>query len=158
MKHILVYIDGTEESIAAAQYAIILSRSAGADLTALYVVNTRALDDLVKSKIFLKSEEEEYKTDLEKDAERYLNHVRNLARGKGVVIKTVHISGSVQAEIKKHITELKIDLLVIGELSKIRSRRDELFNEAERAMRSVHCPVLIVKNSEEVWNLFENYT
>ena len=153
----LVYIDGTEETIAAAQYAIALSSSIGAKLTALYIVNTRALDDLVKSKIFLKAEQEEYKHDLEKDAERYLNHVRKLAREKGVAINTLKASGSVLTEIKKTIDELEINLLVIGELSHIRSRRDEAYNEAERAMRSVTCPVLIVKNTEEVWNLFENY-
>jgi nucleotide-binding universal stress UspA family protein len=157
MKRILVYVDGTEESVTAAQYAIILSRSTGAELTALYVVNTRALDDLVKSRIFLKSEEEEYKIDLERDAERYLNHVRHLAREKGVVLKTIHTSGSVKVEIKKQVSELDIDLLVIGELSRIRSRRDEFFNEAERAMRSVDCPVLVVKNNEEIWNLYENF-
>ncbi len=153
--NVMVYIDGTEESITAAQYAIGLSYHTGANLTALYVVNTRALEDLVKSRIFIQTEQAEYRSDLEQDAERYLNHVRDMARQKGVAIETLHSSGNIHVEIKKKVDELDIDLLLLGELSKIRSRRDEFYNEADRAMRSVDCPVLIVKNNESVWNMYD---
>ncbi len=156
IKKILVYIDGTEQSITAAQYAICLSRALGAELTAMYVINTRALADLVKTHIFLKAEQEEYQQDLEADADRYLKHVRDLARQKGLIIDTVNTSGTVHAEIKNKIRELEIDLLIIGELSHIRSRRDEFYNESERAMRSVPCSVLIVKDEDRVWDLFES--
>ena len=79
IRRILVYIDGTEQAITAAQYAVLLAGSAKAELSALYVVNTRALDDLVRTRIFLQTEQQEYEHDLESDAERYLNHVRELA-------------------------------------------------------------------------------
>ena len=155
IQRIMVYLDGTESSITAAQYAICLSRSSGAELFALYVVNTRALNELVKSKIFLPTEQDEYQIDLEEDATRYLNHVRDLARQKGIVIQTINTSGTVHTEIKNKVKDLNIDLLVIGELSRIRTRRDEFYNETERAMRNVDCSVLIVKNEDRVWDLFE---
>jgi nucleotide-binding universal stress UspA family protein len=158
IKKVMVYIDGTEQSLAAAQYAICLCRSTGAELTALYIVNTRALSDLLKAHIFLKEEQEEYRHDLEADAEKYLNHVRNMARQKGLVIETIHTSGTVHQEIKAKISELDIDLLVLGELSRIRSRRDELYNETERAMRNVPCSVLIVKDEDRVWDMFEQFS
>ena len=152
---IMVYIDGTEGSIAAAQYAVALSRSTGAELCALYVVNMRALDDLLRSRIFLKDEQEDYQRDLEADADRYLNHVRELAREKGVSIDTLKTSGAVNQEIKNLITEREIDLLVLGELAHIRSRRDAFYDEAERAMRSVSCSVLIVKDEERVQEMYD---
>jgi nucleotide-binding universal stress UspA family protein len=155
IKKILVYVDGTESSVTAAQYAVVLSRATGAQLAALYVVNTRALEDLLKARIFIKAEEEEYKRDLEADANRYLNHVQSLARKKGLTVEAVSVSGSVQQEIKKYVQENEIDLLVIGELSRVRSRRDEFYNEAERAMRSVSCSVLIVKDEDRVWELYD---
>ena len=65
------------------------------------------------------------------------------------------MSGSVQQEIRKYVQENEIDLLVIGELSRVRSRRDEFYNEAERAMRSVSCSVLIVKDEDRVWELYD---
>jgi nucleotide-binding universal stress UspA family protein len=155
LKKILVYIDGSEDSVTAAQYAIALAKAMRAELTALYVINTRALDDLVKSRIFLQSEQEEYAHDIEKDAERYLTHVKNLALQKGVALRVVKKRGTPFLEIKSEIEAWGVDLFVIGEISKIRSRRDEFFNETERAMRNVHCSVLIVKDEEKVWKIYE---
>ena len=155
VERILVYIDGTEEAITAAQYAVCLARENGAALAAVYIVNTRALDDLVRTRIFLQEEQEEYQRDLEADAERYLNHVSKLGSDKGVDVETKKQSGNVHTEIKKLVKEEKYDLLVLGEISQVRSRRDEFYNEAERAMRSVPCSVLIVKDPDRVWQLYE---
>ncbi|MBN2873860.1 MAG: universal stress protein [Spirochaetales bacterium] len=155
IRKILVYVDGTEQSITAAQYAIVLAKTLGADLFALYIVDTRALAELVKSRIFLEAEQDEYRRDLEGDATRYLNHVRELARRKGVTVTTEKTSGAVNVEIKSKMTEIGADLLVIGDIPQIRSRRDELYNETERAMRTVQFPVLIAKGEERIWDLYE---
>lgn len=154
IRKIMVYVDGTEQSVTAAQYAIVLAKSLGAELFALYVVNTRALNELVKARIFLESEQEEYHRDLDEDARRYLNHVRNLARTKGLTITTEQTSGAIQTEIQDKVKEHGIDLLVIGELSPIRSRRDDWYDETDRAMRSASCSVLMVKDEERVAELF----
>ena len=155
IRRILLYMDGSEGSITAAQYAICLSRYYRAELTALYVVNTRALGDLLKARIFVKAEQEEYQRDLEEDSQRYLNHVRSLARKKGLVVQTASASGTVHQEIKNCVLANKIDLLVMGELSSVRSRRDELYDEADRALRTVPCSVLVVKDEERVAALYD---
>jgi nucleotide-binding universal stress UspA family protein len=156
IKKIMVFIDGSEGSITAAQYALCLARSTGARLTAFYVINTKALNDLVKARIFLEEEQVEYEHDLEADASRYLNHVQELARSKNVPLSTESTMGNVHQEIVKKVREEEIDLLIIGELSHIRSRRDEFYDETERAMRAVPCSVLVVKDEERVWELFES--
>jgi nucleotide-binding universal stress UspA family protein len=81
--------------------------------------------------------------------------VRELARRKGVAVTTEKSSGAVNVEIKNKVTEFGIDLLVIGDIPQIRSRRDELYNETERAMRSVPFPVLIAKGEDRIWDLYE---
>jgi nucleotide-binding universal stress UspA family protein len=153
---IMVYIDGTEESITAAQYALAVAAATGATLKVFYVVNTKALNDLVTARIFLKEEQMEYEHELQADAERYLNHVKNLARTKGIPIETESATGNVHQEIVNRVREEGIDLLIIGELSHIRSRRDEFYDETERAMRAVPCSVLIVKDEERVWELYNS--
>ena len=60
IKKIMVYVDGSEQSVTAAQYAICLASAAGAELIACYVINTRAVDDLLRARIFLKAEQVEY--------------------------------------------------------------------------------------------------
>lgn len=152
----MVYIDGTEQSITAAQYAVCLARYLEAELSALYVINTKALEDLVRARIFLREEEEEYERDLKEDAKRYLNHVRELGQKKGIVVELKSTMGNVHQEIVKAVKEDDIDLLVVGEISKIRSRRDEFYDETDRAMRSVPCSVLIVKDEDRVWELYES--
>ncbi len=156
IKKIMVYIDGTEQSITAAQYAICLASSSHAELIAHYVVNTRAMEDLLRARIFLKDEQVEYEHDMETDAERYLNHVNELAVQKGVTIVKRQSKGSVHKEIVKAVVDDEVDLLVIGELSRIRSRRDEFYDEAERAMRNVGCSVLIVKDEDRVWEMYQS--
>jgi len=155
IEKIMVYIDGSEESIVAAQLAVCYAKFMEAQLTAVYVINTRALNDLRKVNIFLEEEEAEYSHDLEADAQRYLNHVNELCRGKGVAVDAITLKGSVHQELVKTVKEKEIDILFIGELSRIRSRRDEFYDESERAMRSVDCSVMIAKDEEKVAALFD---
>ena len=154
-KKILVYVDGTEQSVTAAQYAICLASNNRAELLALYVINTRAMEDLLKAQIFLKNEQVEYERDMEADAQRYLNYVSELALKKGITIAKHSAQGSVHKEIDKLVKEEGVDLLVIGELPRIRSRRDEFYDESERAMRTVPCSVLIVKDEDAVYDMYE---
>ena len=156
IKKIMVYVDGTEQSVTAAQYAICLASFSGAELIAYYVINTRAVEDLLKARIFLKDEQVEYEHDMEADAERYLNYINELAIKKGVSVIKKRSRGSVHKEIVESIEADEVDLLVIGELSRIRSRRDEFFDETERAMRAVPCSVLIVKDEDRVWEMYES--
>jgi len=151
----MVYIDGTEQSITAAQYAICCARYFEARFLAVYVIDTRALNELRKARIFLEDEEISYEHDLESDAVRYLNYVRQLASAKGVGVETMNLKGTIHQEISKAVKEQNIDLLFIGELSRIRSRRDEFYDETERAMRTAGCTVVIVKDEEQVLRLYE---
>ena len=155
VKKIMVFVDGTEQSVTAAQYAICLASGTGAELIALYVVNTRAVEDLLKARIFLQDEQVEYQQDMEADAQRYLNYINELATKKGVSATLICRKGSVHKEILEAAKEADVDLLVIGELSRIRSRRDEFYDESERAMRIVPCSVLIVKDEDRVWEMYE---
>ena len=155
-KNILVYVDGTESSISAAMAAIVLAKRLDASLTAIYVVNTKALQELVNARIFLEFEKVEYSRDIEEDANRYLNHVKELGIQKGVEIKTIKSSGSVHAEVTKYLLENRVDLLVLGGISQIHSRRDEFLSETDRVMRTAQCPVLVVRDNDNIWDMFES--
>ncbi len=152
---VLVYLDGSESSLTAAMYAIMLAKSTGSTLTAMYVVNTRAISELVKARVFVDVEREQYLQDLESDAERYLRHVLHLGGTKNVEVKTVKGSGTVHTEVRNYIQENHIDLLVLGGVTEVRSRRDEMMSEGDRMLRTATCPVLVVRDDESIWDLFE---
>lgn len=152
---VLVYLDGSEGSMAAAMYSILLCKSSGARLHAVYCVNTKALGDLVKARIFVSQEKTEYLEDLNKDAKRHIRHIEKLAAGKDLPVKTEIVEGSPSAEVLRYAKENHIDLLVLGSVNMIRSRREELTSETDRMLRTSSCPVLVCRDDEDIWRMFE---
>ena len=154
MKKMLLFVDGSEECVTAAQYAVALCNTTGAELIALYVVNISLLEELTKAKIFVKIEEMDYEQDLEQDGKRYLNYISELARSKGVQIQTHLIKGVVNKEVVARIEEWRIDLLVMGELEPVLSRTDAYHDEAELIFRKAKCSVLVVKDADSVERIY----
>ncbi len=154
-KQIVVYLDGSESSMTAIMYGIKLAKEHDANLTAVYVVNTRALSELVKAGIFVAVERDEYQRDLQQDADRYLRHASRLAEQKGVSVQTVKLEGAVHVMMKDLLKTQKADLLILGGLTDIRSRREELASETDRMMRTSPCPVLVVRDDDDIWLEFE---
>jgi len=154
IQKILLYIDGSEECIAAAQYAIVLAKKTNAELMGLYVVNVSLLKELTKAKIFVKIEEMDYEQDLAQDGKRYLNYITEMARSKGVEIRTDLVKGVVNKEVVNRVQEWGIDLLIMGELDPIQSRTDAYHDEAELIFRKSKCSVLVVKDADRSERLF----
>lgn len=152
---VLVYIDGSDTCITAAQYAIFLARSLARPLTAIYVVDTKVLGDLIKSRIFVRTEADDYEYDLRQDGKRYLAYVEQLARAKGLACETHILTGEVNLEVVRVAEELDAELLVLNELEPHRSRRDSHFDEKERILRRARCTVVVAKDEEKVARLYE---
>ena len=75
IRHILTMVDGTESSIAAAEYAIQFARAFKANLTAVAIVDTATLKHLLSTKILVAAEMEEYEREqfvIMKMAKRHL--------------------------------------------------------------------------------------
>ena len=153
---ILVYIDDSDSVIEAIEYAIMLSQIHGAKLYGLYVVNTKALNDLLHAKIFIESEQAEYAKELSDDGDRYLKTAMKLASSKGININTIKKEGSPVSEIRNFCEEQDIDLLIIGSDgdSRFKSAREELRSIKEFTSIRVACNVLIVKENEKIDRIF----
>ena len=154
MKKMLLFVDGSEGCITAAQYAVALSKVTGAEVIALYVVNVHLLEELTKARIFVKIEEMDYEQDLEQDGRRYLNYISDLARSKGVHIQSHLVKGIVNKEVTSKVEEWDIDLLVMGELDPVRSRTEAFHDEAELIFRKASCSVLVVKDADRCERMF----
>jgi nucleotide-binding universal stress UspA family protein len=152
---ILVYVDGSDTCITAGQYAIVLAKSLARPLVALYVIDTKVLNDLIKARIFVKSEAADYEYDLREDGKRYLDYVQHLASAKGVHCETEMVTGEVNVEVVKKANALDAELLVLNELEPHRSRRDAYLDEKERVLRRAGCTIVVVKDEEKVARLYE---
>ena len=155
VRNIVVSVAGAGASLVTAKYAIYLASLLSAKLTAIYVVDEKALQDLLKSRIFVEVEAQGYERDLVNQGKRFLERLRKMAEGKGVAFDGVLLRGVVHDEVVNKAVELEADLLVMGELKEVMSRREVFYDEGERIFRESPCPVVVVKNPEEVEKLYE---
>jgi nucleotide-binding universal stress UspA family protein len=145
ISNIVTVVTGSDASISAAKYAIVLAKAYRCRLSAVYVVDTATIKQLTLSKIFIQEESNEYERSLEANGERYLSFAEELARAKGVKIEKEIRRGAVYTEILAVADEKKADLIILGGWEKDRSPRDIISHAHREIMVSAKCPVLLVK-------------
>jgi nucleotide-binding universal stress UspA family protein len=136
---ILVAIDGSDESMDAADLATSISKEYNAELYALHVI--RADVDL-----FGPQETSEFMTKMRNEGEKYLDKVKLKANEKNVQIKTEIISSmNISGGILDYAEENNFDLIVIGTRGRSGFKRLLLGSVASHVITYAHCPVLVVK-------------
>lgn len=155
IENILVAVEGSLESLMTAKYAICLSKLLNARLTVVYVVDEKTLKDLLKSRIFVEVEAMEYERDLVEQGETFLVRIKALAESKKVQVETQVLRGVVNEEITRKAGDLQACLLVMGEPRHKMSRVDTYYDEGEKILRGVPCPVVIAKNAEMIEKVFK---
>ena len=145
VNHILVLVDGTESSFRAADYAIELARSVGADITAMAVVDTDTLRQLLRVKILVNSEMDEFEKELEQSSQNQLDEVRQRAMSRRVKFQDLLRSGNSEVVVPKELSQRGIDLLVMGAFASDRVKYDLLARQRQQILDRATCPVLMVK-------------
>ncbi len=145
ISNIVTAVTGSDASIMAAKYAIVMAKLYRCRLSAVYVVDTATIKQLTLSRIFIQEESVEYEKSLEANGERYLAFVEELARAKGVKAEREIRKGAVYTEILAVADEKKADLIMLGGWEKDRSARDIISHAHREIMANAKCPVLLVK-------------
>lgn len=155
MKNIVVSLVGGSPSIVTAKYAIYLAKLLQVKLTAIYVIDEKAIQELLKSRVFVEIEAREYEIDMEQQAKLFMQRIKALAENKKVEFESLILRGEVHTEVRNKTKELGADLLVMGDLKEVLSWKEALYSEGERIFRESPCPVVIVKNPQEVERLYK---
>ncbi|MDR0389578.1 MAG: universal stress protein [Spirochaetaceae bacterium] len=142
---IVVAVSGSDASISAAKYAILMAKLYHSHLSAVYVIDTATIRQLTLSKIFVPEESQEYEKNLEAGGERYLSFVEELARAKGVKIEKEMRRGAVYTEIINAADERNANLIILGGRGKDRNSRDIIAHVHREIMVNAKCSVLLVK-------------
>ena len=143
--NIVVMITGSDASILAAKYAIVMAKLYHCKLNAVYVIDTATIKQLTLSKIFIQEESLDYERSLEANGERYLSFVEELARAKGVKTEREIRRGAIYTEILAVADEKDADLIVLGGWEKDRSTRDIFSHNHREIMINAKCSVVFVK-------------
>jgi nucleotide-binding universal stress UspA family protein len=145
LNDLVVAISGSDASIYAAKYAIILAKQNKCSLTAVYVIDTATLKHLMMTRIFVQEESAEYERGLEANGNRYLAFIRELAAAKGVKIDTELRRGAVYSEILSVADERDADCIILGGWESGRPSRDIISQAHRDVLVDSKCSVLVVK-------------
>jgi nucleotide-binding universal stress UspA family protein len=144
-KRILLLVDSTKATSAAAECAIALARLCNADLIALSVVDTETLKELLTYKIMVAEEMEEYEKELEHSGRRQLALVEEQARKAKVDVETVHKKGSVHSVVLAQQADTGADVIVVSGFRPSVIKRDLLAREKQLILDEATCAVIVVK-------------
>ncbi|WP_294430631.1 universal stress protein [uncultured Treponema sp.] len=158
---IIVAVNGSEQSIHAAMYGILMAKQYKCELKAIYVVDTSTLKQLTMSRIFLEEESLHYEQRLCDDGNRYLKYLTNLAKEKEVKMQTELKKGSVWSEVIKTADDFGANLILLGgkelhgELVQNSIRHDKISSINAEIIGSALCNVLVVRepNIEKLFKI-----
>jgi nucleotide-binding universal stress UspA family protein len=142
---ILLVVDSAETTIRAARLAVELARALKTKICAVTVVDTETLARLLKGRILVQDEVEEFERDLASSSERYLRMAAKAAQEAGVEVEEVLLKGGWHESILAKQKELGAGLVVVGGFSYSATRRDLLAKAKQLIIDDAPCPVLIVK-------------
>ena len=154
-RRILVAVNGSEASIQAAMYGIIMAKTYHLDLKFIYVVDTATIKRLTLSKFFASDERKLYEENLIADGKKYLAYTGDLAKSKGVTAETELLNGAVWAEIVKAADDYNADFILLG--GKIRdvsyspsgtNRSDVVSLDQSQTIAAANCSVIVVKQKD----------
>ncbi len=143
--NLIVAVSGSEASISAAKYAILMAKEYQCRLTAVYVIDTATLKQLTMTRIFVPQESAEYEKSLEENGERYLAFARELGQSKGLKVEAELRRGAVYSEILSCAEERKADGIILGGWERGRSSTEIISASHREILYHANCSVIVVK-------------
>lgn len=150
-KKIVVAVNGSQSSIHAAMYAVMLCKTYNIELKAVYVVDTATIKYLSTNRFLIAEEKMDFETQLHADGEKYLNYVEMLGATKGLKIQKELRSGGVFTEILRSADEFEADLILLGGYEKEKSnsiKRPVLSVSQAEILANSKCPVMLVQQAD----------
>lgn len=155
VRNVVVAVTGSQSSIHAAMYGIILAKQQNLNLKFVYVVDTATIKRLTLGHFLVADESAMYEHNLTSDGEKYIDYVIHLAAEKGVRAQGELRKGSVCLEVVNCVKDFKAELLILGGEHGISTKSyswENTNNSLSLANREIianaPCSVLVVKDPE----------
>lgn len=141
-KKILIATDGSANTRRAVKYGIELARVAGADVCAVYVLDTSVFASMPMDAAW----ESMYEL-LRAEGNEALKYVEDKGGQSGVSVESVVLDGHPAHEIVDYANENEIDLIVMGTLGKTGLDRILLGSVASTVAHTSTIPVMIIRGT-----------
>ncbi|MCH5295154.1 MAG: universal stress protein [Treponema sp.] len=150
-QRIVVAYNGSQSSLHAVMYAILMAKQFKCHIKVVYVVDTVTIRQLTMSKFMVKDEGEQIEGGLTTDGDRNLTYAVKLAAGKGIKIDAELRKGAVWSEIISAADEFKADLILLGgtaDSAPFVNRHDVISRQNGEIIGSAHCSVMLVRQPQ----------
>jgi nucleotide-binding universal stress UspA family protein len=147
---ILVPTDGSDTAEHAVDHAVDIAEKYGADIHALYVVDTSAIDIGLGTEQVDRIQQGHFgdMPELEQRANEATDVVAAKAEARDIKVTEAVVAGQPHKQIGNYATNNGVDLIVMGSAGRSGVRRALLGSVAERTLRSTKIPVLVVDREE----------
>ena len=141
---IMVAIDGSEHSLKAAEYALAIAKSFGAQLYAVTVTYMPESHHVKQKDILADSRE---KSDSKNDVEIWFEKFNQNARENNIQLKTELINSQrpVDYVLLEYAEKENLDLIIIGTRGRSGFKKLLLGSVASEVVKYAHCPVMVIK-------------
>jgi nucleotide-binding universal stress UspA family protein len=148
---ILVPTDGSDTAEYAVEHAIDLAEKYDADVHALYVVDTSAIDVSLGTEQVDRIRQGQFgdMPELERRADEATGIVAAKAEAHDVQVTEAVVAGQPHKQISNYALNNDVDLIVMGSAGRSGVRRALLGSVAERTLRSTKIPVLVVDRDDD---------
>ncbi|MBR4599467.1 MAG: universal stress protein [Treponema sp.] len=160
IQKIVVAVNGSERSIHAAMYGILLAKQYKCEIKAVYIVDTNTLRYLTMNRVFIEDESQKYEQRLVDDGKRYLSYIERIAKEKGVEVETELKKGAIWSEVIKTAEDFAADLILLGgkeravNSSQASIQHDKISLTNAEIIGSATCNVLVV-HKPDIEKLFK---
>lgn len=160
IQKIVVAVNGSERSIHAAMYGILLAKQYKCEIKAVYIVDTNTLRYLTMNRVFIEDESQKYEQRLVDDGKRYLSYIERIAKEKGVKVETELKKGAIWSEVIKTAEDFAADLILLGgkeravNSSQASIQHDKISLTNAEIIGSATCNVLVV-HKPDIEKLFK---
>ncbi len=138
---ILVPVDGSEASLAAHRLALKAAQAFGAKVVLLYVVDSSALDEIVR---LSGRQRPHLLSEMQESGKKLLQSLSQEAQEQGVAAQVDIQTGMPDEVILDEAIRQQAGLIVMGKIGRKRHRRSLLGSVTERILEAADLPVLVV--------------
>lgn len=148
IKNILIPIDGSDESLRAARYAVRVASCEKAGIICIHVIPAPEDISEFEGKPFYSLQA--YYDVLGKSAKPWFGKIKEIAKGMGlsddkITTDIIADVSSTADAIIKYAATTNIDLIVMGTRGRTGLKRFLIGSVADAVVRHAHCPVLVVR-------------
>lgn len=140
LSKILVPVDGSDNAFRALDQAIFLAKGAGAQLTAMHVIESPPTVYVESQKLL-----DDLMSNYRKESVKVLDRCKEVAQKAGAKIETVMAEGDAASTIAGYAQKEGFDLIVIGSRGLGKFKKLVLGSTSSKVLHNTKSSVLVVK-------------